>query len=665
MIPEIGLILLIISSTLSLILSTVTILGIKLDSEYLLSYTKPLTTLMCLTLVCSIFSLAYCFLIDDFSVAYVANNSNTQLATLYKVAAVWGSHEGSMLFWVVAIAVWSAFIINRAPATNQHFHQKLVAIAALLIFGFCLFLLFTSSPFTRLLPDIPIEGRDLNPILQDIGLIIHPPLLFLGYVGLTICFAGAVAALLSGGLSQQYARYLQPWAILAWVFLTGGNAFGSWWAYNELGWGGWWFWDPVENASFIPWLVSTAMVHSMLLTAKRGILGSSSIFLAILAFSLSLLGSFLVRSGVVQSVHAFASDPTRGVSILILLIVFSGSAMALFAQRTSIKSAPITFSLWSKESLILLGNMLLVIAAISVLLGTCYPLIFEVITGQTISVGAPYFNSIFIPITALICLLMGLAPLQNWRRSTKVQQPLILVAACMVMALTATWMTKESFSIWLLLGLFSSLWVISATGLALVQRAAFKNYENGTGNGRSSMRFYAMCFAHIGVAISVLGATLVSNFETEELLRMGPGQGKTLSGYSFIYDETQNVETSSYTAIQAQIRVLDSQNQFVTYLYPQRQTFKTNGMEMSAAGIHSGLLGDLYVSMGQKLTKNSGLNDNEYLIRISYKPLVNWIWLGALFMMISGVVIAFVSRNSIARIHSPTTQHQEYCNELA
>ncbi|ACJ31294.1 Cytochrome c-type biogenesis protein CcmF [Shewanella piezotolerans WP3] len=614
MIPEIGLILLIISSSLSLILSIVTISGIKLDSEYLLSYTKPLATLMCFTLITAIAILAYCFLVNDFSVAYVANNSNTQLATLYKVAAVWGSHEGSMLFWVVAIAVWTAFIINRAPKTEQHFHHKLVAVAALLIFGFCLFLLFTSSPFTRLLPDIPIEGRDLNPILQDIGLIIHPPLLFLGYVGLTICFAGAIAALLSGGLCQQYARYLQPWAILAWVFLTGGNAFGSWWAYNELGWGGWWFWDPVENASFIPWLVATAMVHSILLTAKRGILGSCSIFLAILAFSLSLLGSFLVRSGVVQSVHAFASDPTRGLSILILLVVFSGSALALFAQRVKIRSTPLGFSLLSKESLILFGNMLLVVAAISVLLGTCYPLFFEVISGQTISVGAPYFNSIFVPIAALIFLLMGFAPLQRWQSRNKLKLALILAAICLTMALIASLMMQARVNIWLLIGLFSALWIMSATGLAVVQRVAFRKYEVNNDNYGSSIRFYAMCIAHFGVAVSVLGATLVSNFETEELLRMGPGQGKTLSGYSFIYEETQAVEHRSYSAIQAQIRVVDSQDNFIAYLYPQRQTFKTNGMQMSAAGIRSGLFGDLYVSMGQKLTDN-----NTLMTRISHQ----------------------------------------------
>ncbi|WOT05510.1 heme lyase CcmF/NrfE family subunit [Shewanella youngdeokensis] len=663
MVPEIGLLLLIIATTLSIVLSSITIYGIKINSKYVLSYTKPITVLMCITLIASISSLAYSFLTNDFSVAYVANNSNTQLATLYKVAAVWGSHEGSMLFWVVAIAIWSGVIICRAPETDQHFHHKVIAVTALLILGFCLFLLFTSSPFARMLPDIPIEGKDLNPILQDIGLIIHPPLLFLGYVGLTICFAGAVAALLSGGLTQQYARYLQPWAILAWVFLTGGNAFGSWWAYNELGWGGWWFWDPVENASFIPWLVSTALLHSLIMTAKRGILGSCSIFMAILAFSLCLLGSFLVRSGVVQSVHAFASDPTRGLSILMLLVVFSGAALTLFAQRTPLKAAPLTFTLRSKESLILLGNMLLVIAAISILLGTCYPLIFEVITGYTISVGAPYFNSIFVPIAGLIFLLMGFAPLQAWQQGSKINASIVLAIVCFVMALLATYICADSFNAWLLLGLFSALWIICATGLAIVHKIAAKPCADNAST--HSVRFYAMCIAHIGVAVSILGATMVSNFETEELLRMGPGQGKTMGQYSFIFEETQAVDAKSYTAIQAQIMVVDEQDNFVTYLYPQRQTFKTNAMEMSAAGIQSGFFGDLYVSMGQQLTDNPGLNNNEYLIRISYKPLVNWIWYGAMLMMFGGLIIVICTQVKRVKSRSIAPQQQEPCNEFA
>ena len=645
MIPEIGLTLLIAASCLSLILSIITIVGIKTDSDYLTSYSKPLIYLIFIALLSSIISLAYSFLTDDFSVAYVANHSNTELASLYKVAAVWGSHEGSMLFWVFAISAWAALIYTKKTAQRGRFHQQMMAILALVILGFSLFLLFTSNPFARLLPEFPIQGRDLNPILQDIGLIIHPPLLFLGYVGLTICFAGAVSALLCGGLTQEYAKHLRPWAIMAWVFLTGGNAFGSWWAYNELGWGGWWFWDPVENASFIPWLVATAMMHSITMTCRRGIFGSTTIFLCILAFSLSLLGSFLVRSGVVQSVHAFASDPTRGMSILVLLILFAGSAMALFASKTSQQTIKVDFTLRSKETLLLLGNLLLVTAALSVLLGTCYPLMFEVLTGSTISVGAPYFNSIFIPIAALIFLLMGFAPLQAWQNTTSsIRSQLLLLALCIAVALVITLVSQPSFNLWLFIGCFSALWIVTATGLAIKNRSS-RNKDH-TEEKHSNRRFYAMCIAHVGVALSVLGATYVSNFEQEELLRMGPGQGKTLAGYTFVYEETQAVESSSYTAIQAQIRVLDADEEFVTYIYPQRQTFKSNAMELSAAGIHSSILGDLYISMGQQLKSGDALSDNEYLIRIGYKPFVSWIWIGAIFMMFSGIILVMTPRRA-------------------
>ncbi|MBR9728795.1 heme lyase CcmF/NrfE family subunit [Shewanella intestini] len=641
MFPEIGLFLIILSTVLSLILSTTAIAGIKLNNAYLLGYTKPLNSLVCLTLASALVILGYSFVTNDFSVAYVANNSNTQLALFYKIAAIWGSHEGSMLFWVFFISLWGTIIFNYAPKESNLFHTKMIAVLALVIFGFSLFMVFTSNPFARLLPEMPIEGRDLNPILQDIGLIIHPPLLFLGYVGLTICFAASIAALLSGGLTKQLARYMQPWAILAWVFLTGGNAFGSWWAYNELGWGGWWFWDPVENASFIPWLISTALLHSVLMTSKRGILGSFSIFLGILAFSLSLLGSFLVRSGVVQSVHAFASDPTRGMSILTLLIVFAGTAMALFAQKAQISRNKISDSLCSKEIVMLLGNVLLMVAAASVLLGTCYPLIIEVITGTRISVGAPYFNSIFIPIASLIFLLMGLAPLIDWQKSplSALTLPLVLMFVCAALAVLISVITKGTFDIWLFLGLFTSIWIISATLFVLIKRRA--SARNTTkGPQQSSLRFYVMCCAHVGVAISVLGATFVSNFEQEELLRMGPGQGKTLAGYNFIYEETQEVDLKSYSAIQAKIRVEDADNeQLITHIYPQRQTFKSNAMQMSAAGISSHFWRDLYISMGQQLTDHPHLNDNEYLIRINFKPLVNWIWLGALMMMLSGLLL--------------------------
>lgn len=645
MIPELGLIFLIVSAITSILLGVITLAGSYKNNYYLLSYVKTLTGMMTFSLCASISCLLISFVIDDFTVAYVANNSNTQLALIYKVAAVWGGHEGSMLFWVVAMAIWGCIITFSTKYQDRAFINRFIAILALVIAGFCLFMLFTSNPFARLLPNYPIEGRDLNPILQDIGLILHPPMLFLGYVGLTICFAAAISALLGEGLTKQKAAYLRPWVLAAWVFLTGGNAFGSWWAYNELGWGGWWFWDPVENASFIPWLVATALLHSVSMTHKRGLFGFTTIFLCILAFSLSLLGTFLVRSGVVQSVHAFASDPTRGVSILVLLIAYSGAALTLFAYKTSNLILKVDFAALSKESFLLLGNLLLVAAALSVLLGTCYPLIYEVITGATISVGPPYFNSIFIPISVCVFILMGLTPLIKWQTAsvTTLKTPAILAGVSLLFAIVFTITSREEFSIWLLLGVFSVLWILSCILLSLwlfiTNKDQSTSQELEANDKRARTRFFAMCLAHLGVALSVFGATTVSNFEQEELLRMGPGNGKEVAGYTFVYEETQHIDSPSFTAIQAKIMVLDKHENLVTYIYPQRQTFKTNAMQMSAAGIHSSLFGDLYISMGV------ALSETEYLIRISYKPFVNWLWIGALFMMFAGCLTIYNLRS--------------------
>ncbi|MGL4222111.1 MAG: cytochrome c biogenesis protein CcsA, partial [Shewanella sp.] len=430
MIPEIGHILLIMSTVFALLSAASHLIGSYQCNLYLIAFGNRLFYALFFTLLTALCSLVFSFIADDFSVAYVANHSNSQLALGYKVAAVWGSHEGSMLFWVFAIALWGA-VINWRQATHsakldlenlqadKAYFGRVLAILALVILGFNLFLLFTSNPFARLLPNIPVEGRDLNPILQDIGLILHPPMLFLGYVGLTVCFAAALASLIGGKLPARHLDYLRPWVLLAWIFLTGGNAFGSWWAYNELGWGGWWFWDPVENASFIPWLVATALVHSLVLTRKTQGFTLTTLFLCLLAFSLSLLGSFLVRSGIVQSVHAFAADPTRGMSILSLLVIFVGAALLIFALKANLLRREIDFDLFSKETLLLLGIVILVVAAFSVLLGTFYPLIYELLNLGTLSVGAPYFNAIFVPLTFLIVLLMGIAPLVEWQNTSK------------------------------------------------------------------------------------------------------------------------------------------------------------------------------------------------------------------------------------------------------
>lgn len=666
MVPEIGHILLIISSVLALFSAILPLMGIKQHNAYLVGLSPVLFRTIFASVFLSLLCLIYCFVTDDFSVAYVANHSNSQLALGYKVAAVWGSHEGSMLFWIFAIALWGAIISYRVKiadctqdkATDSYqdtlYFARLLAILALVILGFNLFLLFTSNPFARLLPNIPIEGRDLNPILQDIGLILHPPMLFLGYVGLTVCFAAALASLLGGGFNTRQINYLRPWVLLAWVFLTGGNAFGSWWAYNELGWGGWWFWDPVENASFIPWLVATALVHSLILTQRTHGFKLTTLLLCLLAFSLSLLGSFLVRSGIVQSVHAFAADPTRGMSILCLLVIFVGAGLLIFALKAHHLKQDVTFALFSKETLLLLGIVILVVAALSVLLGTFYPLIYELLDLGTLSVGAPYFNAIFVPLTFLLVLLMGIAPLVQWQKvqwqnASKTRITSLLIPSLMILAV-AGWVSLQAASgssLFLLLGTAAALWLLVCLLLTILVASglgrrvyACQSAPNDSPVKSSKQGFVAMLFAHFGVAITIIGATSVSFFEQEALLRMGPGQGKPLAGYVLVYESTENVETNSFTAIQANISIRDAANdeRVLGYITPQRQTFKSNGMEMSHAGIDHGLWRDIYVSMGLQLS------DNEYLIRISYKPLASWIWLGALLMMLGGAIAAWPTR---------------------
>ena len=643
MTAEIGLLLLIISLTLCLLTAMSPVMpssGIKLRLK---PYQPLFIRLNSLAQMASLFILANLFLSNDFSVAYVANNSNTQLASLYKIAAVWGGHEGSMLFWIAAMGLWSC-VLSLKNSDNSFFHYLHSVLAAIQT-GLIVFLLIGSNPFARLLPGIPVEGRDLNPILQDIGLILHPPLLFIGYVGLAVCFAAAIAALLDDSQPlKHHCRQMRPWAILAWAMLTGGNAFGSWWAYNELGWGGWWFWDPVENASFIPWLVATALIHSLILGERRDRFHGTSLFLAILGFSLCLLGTFLVRSGVVQSVHAFAADPLRGGAMLTLFAMVSICGFTLLLHRLPRLSRVIENKMLIRENLMQLGNLLLLVAAISILLGTCYPLLYEVASGQSISVGVPYFNSLFIPLAWLICLVMGAAPLMGWQVSgSGIKKPLTgLACLCLLTSITLNALLLAEFAVHFLLGSFACLWLLGCTALYLHRQLALL-----TGSGQRR-RCYVMCFAHLGVALSILGATCSSYFQQEELLRMGPGQGKEVAGYTFIYRATETVSHSSYSALQAKIEVRDRQDQHLAYLYPQRQTFNSNAMQISAAGIHRSLFADLYISMGNRLS------EEEFLIRISYKPLIGWIWIGGLIMMFAGLSLLLPRKvRLVSQVPSP------------
>ena len=575
---------------------------------------QPLLLGQFLGLSGAIVILALAFVLNDFSVAYVANNSNSALPLFYKLAAVWGSHEGSLLFWMTVMALWAYCGLPRRSQDKGYLLMLHGSCSAILC-GFIFFMLLYANPFARLLPEVPIEGRDLSPMLQDIGLILHPPLLFLGYAGLGICFCIALALLVSDKLTAPRLDRLKRHMLLTWVFLTAGNALGSWWAYNELGWGGWWFWDPVENAAFIPWLVTTAALHCLLLKNHNPLAQLSALALVLLGFSLCLLGTFIVRSGIIQSVHAFAADPERGVIILLLLLLYGGAGFTLFGLRCrhywrAGKLAPL-----SPDGQLLLGSLILLAMALTTLLGTLYPLFYQAIGLGSLSVGAPYFNSLFVPMLALALLPMALSTLP------KVNYKYLFMLAFATLARTAVVLYfRGSLDPWLLAGGSMTLFLTLILLLYLLPLPS-KN---------SKPLNIPMLLAHFGLLISIIGATGVSCFEQHSLLRMGPGKGSILGDYTFIYEQTRLIDKPAYRGEQAVIRV-ERGEQLLTYLYPERQEFNTNGMSLSQAAIHRGAFGDLYVSMGTQLS------DEEFLVRLSIKPLVSWIWLGGALMAIGGL----------------------------
>ncbi|MBT1444062.1 cytochrome c biogenesis protein CcsA [Shewanella sp. JM162201] len=581
--------------------------------------------------------LALCFITDDFSVAYVANHSNTALPLLFKVAALWGSHEGSLLFWAALLALFAVLFFNTEPT---------LGLSQWLLVGFGLVILLSANPFMRLLPGVPPEGRDLNPVLQDIGLILHPPMLFIGYVFLCLMFVQVMANLWQGNTDKAHQageRRLRTLTLFGWLFLTGGNVLGSWWAYNELGWGGWWFWDPVENAAFIPWLLTTALLHCFVAPTVNGkpqpLLQSAATLLTITAFGCCLLGSFLVRSGIVQSVHAFASSPERGISLLLLLAGCLVPALYLFAVR-HLKGDGQGAPTPAPPLLLLLGMAVIASAALTVLLGTLYPLLHELLGLGKISVGAPYFNSVFVPLVWLAALAMG------WRWFASHQQRLQAAIGALLLPLGWLYFNQPDSMLYALMGLSAACWLLFA--------------EVTQWFSSNSRRRWAR-LAHLGAAISILGATFVSQYETEAVLRMGPDTGKTISSlgsdYSFVYRETARVETRAFHAIEGRIELLGDDGMRLHWLYPQRQSFKSNGMEMSQAGIVHGVWQDFYVSMGQKL------DDNTYLIRLSVKPLVSWLWLGGGLMMLAA--IASLLQPLLRARLSPTGQRPQKLDDNA
>ncbi|MEN9314862.1 MAG: hypothetical protein RIS35_1255 [Pseudomonadota bacterium] len=575
------------------------------------------------------------FIENDFSVSLVATHSNLALPLPYRVAASWGSHEGSLLLWVLMLAGWTAAVALFSDQLPASLRARVIGTMGLVSFGFLLFLVFTSNPFERLVP-AAADGRDLNPLLQDPGMVFHPPLLYMGYVGFAVAFAFAIAGLLEGRFDAAWARWARPWTTVAWCFLTLGIALGSFWAYYELGWGGWWFWDPVENASFMPWLVGTALMHSLAVTEKRGAFRSWTVLLAILAFSLSLLGTFLVRSGVLTSVHAFATDPTRGVFILIFLAIVVGGSLTLFAWRApSIGTGP-GFSAISRESMLLANNILLIVAMASVLLGTLYPLVLDTLEMGKISVGPPYFESVFYPLMAPALFLMGIGPIARWRKAELPALAHRLKWAFTVSVIAALLLpfALTGFKPMTSLGLLFAFWIASTGLLAVIE--ALRNADRRIALSRARLlpaSVWGMHVAHVGVAAFIVGVTMVNTYEVEKDIRMTVGETAELAGFQVRFEALSEIKGPNYDATRGRFTVLRDGRTIAT-LSPEKRLYRASRMPMTEAAIDRGLTRDLYLSMGEPL------GDDAWAVRLHLKPFVNWIWLGCVIMGLGGLLAA-------------------------
>jgi cytochrome c-type biogenesis protein CcmF len=589
-------------------------------------------------------SLAWAFVSNDFSVAYVASNSNSTLPLHYRIAGVWGGHEGSILLWTLILTVWSVAVAAFSRRLPDEMVARVLGVMGLVSVGFLLFMLFTSNPFMRLFP-VPADGRDLNPLLQDPGMVIHPPMLYMGYVGFSVAFSFAVAALLGGRLDAAWARWSRPWTTVAWSFLTLGIALGSGWAYYELGWGGWWFWDPVENASFMPWLMGTALIHSLAVTEKRGCFRSWTVLLAILAFALSLLGTFLVRSGVLTSVHAFATDPTRGIFILALLVIVIGGSLLLYVWRAPRIGLGGGFETVSRESFLLLNNVMLAAAAGSVLLGTLYPLALDAMGLGKISVGPPYFETVFVPLMAPALFLMGIGPLARWK---KAEIPDLawrlrwafgasLVAALVLPFALGRWSAFVAF------GLLLAAWIVATSVLQLWQRTAHAAGAAGAwARLKSAPRaHYGMLLAHFGIAVFVVGVTIVKGYESEKDVRMEPGDTVEVGGYVFRFDGAREVQGPNYIAARATIQA-SRDGRPVATLHPEKRVYTVQSMAMTEAAIDAGLTRDLYVSLGDQVGATG------WIVRAQHKPFIDWIWSGCVLMALGGLLAASDRRYRLA-----------------
>jgi cytochrome c-type biogenesis protein CcmF len=636
MIPELGHFSLILALFVALALGTLSVVGGQQGRAGWMALARPGAQVLWLLTAFSFACLTYAFYTNDFSVLYVTQHSNSKLPDIYRIAAVWGGHEGSLLLWLLMLCSWMMAVSIFSRQLPDVMVSRVLGVLGLVAVGFLLFMLITSNPFARL-SDIPANGQDLNPMLQDPGLVFHPPMLYMGYVGMSVPFAFSIAALLNGRLDAAWARWSRPWATAAWICLTIGIAMGSKWAYYVLGWGGWWFWDPVENASFLPWLIGTALIHSLAVTEKRGLFRNWTIMLAIIGFSMSLLGTFLVRSGVLTSVHAFATDPKRGVFILMFLAVVVGGSLALFAMRASKVRSGGTFALVSRETFLLLNNVLLATATAAVLLGTLYPLIVDALNLGKLSVGPPYFNTVFVPIMVPVLFFMVVGSYSRWKNDSvagliKKLRPVAIISV--LLGCTAPLLAGE-WSALVALGLTLVFWIVLGSVVQIYRQL------KDTVNWKSTpISFWGMHVAHIGIAVFVVGVTMVKGYETEKDVRMGVGDIVAVGGYTFRLTGIHTEPGPNYKADVGDVELIRN-GQVLKTMHPEKRTYFSSTMPMTEAAIDSNIVRDVYVSLGERLEDSAS---PAWAMRVYYKPFVSWIWVGCLLMALGGGMAALDRR---------------------
>ncbi|HHW7446000.1 TPA: heme lyase CcmF/NrfE family subunit [Pasteurella multocida] len=645
MIAELGNYALALSLAIAMLVAIFALWGAEKNHIQLMSLARPMTYGLFISLTVAFVALFYLFAVNDFSVQYIVNNSNTNLPLHYRLSAVWGSHEGSLLLWIWLLTLWGAAVAWFSKQLPQEAVARVLGIMGIISIGFLIFVLFTSNPFDRTFPDFPVDGKELNPLLQDVGLIFHPPLLYMGYVGFSVAFAFAIASLMTGKLDTAWARWSRPWTMAAWVFLTLGIVLGSWWAYYELGWGGWWFWDPVENASLMPWIAGTALLHSLAVTEKRGSFKAWTVLLAILAFSLCLLGTFLVRSGILVSVHAFASDPTRGLYILAYLVVVIGGSLVLYAYKGSQIRSRENAERYSRETALLLNNILLMSALSVVLLGTLLPLVHKQLGLGTISVGAPFFDQMFLIIMVPFSLLLGVGPLIKWRRDefSAIRKPVILSLIVMLVAgFALPYLLQDQLTVSAVLGTMMAVFIVLLSVYELQQRATHRS-AFWSGLTKLSRSHWGMVLAHLGVAMSVWGIVFSQNYSIERDVRMNVGDSVQIADYQFTFQGITEANGPNYLGGKAQVDIRRN-GQVEAILFAEKRFYTVSKMTMTEAAIDWGFTRDIYVALGENLGQDA------WALRLYYKPFIRWIWFGGVFMALGGLLCMFDRRYRFGKL---------------